>query len=97
MQSSASTAVVTSGYRYNRPPYLLLSNRHLLPLLPSPRRGPALSSGGVGLYILVAGIIICALSGENFTFGTFGGIVAIIVGALVLAYALITGRTKTFG
>lgn len=58
---------------------------------PAKRTSPII--GGVGLYILVAGIIICALSGENFT---FGGIVA-IVGALVLAYALITGRTKTFG
>ena len=49
--------------------------------------------GAIGFFTLAAGAVICLLSGQNYT---FGAIVA-LVGALILGYALATGKITTFG
>ena len=49
--------------------------------------------GAIGFFTLAAGAVICALSGQNYT---FGAIVA-LVGAIILGYALATGKITMFG
>ena len=56
-------------------------------------RNPQAWIGGLGLGILVIGIVACLLSGQNYTIPALIS----IVGAVVLAYALISGKIKFLG
>ena len=58
---------------------------------PDRRGGPLI--GGIGFFTMIIGIILCTSSGQNNTFG----IIMSLIGALLLIFALLTGRIKLFG
>jgi len=51
------------------------------------------SAGAIGFFALVAGIIICALSGQNYA----PGAIVALIGGIILIYALASGKIKALG
>ncbi len=58
---------------------------------PGQKGGPLI--GGIGFITMVIGVILCTSSGQNNTFG----IIMSLIGAILLIFALLTGRIKLFG
>ena len=49
--------------------------------------------GGIALFIMAAGVVMCLVSGNDYTFPAL----LVIGGALVLGYAIVSGNIKLLG